>query len=79
MKKKILIISSSFYKDLEKKLLLGALIEIDKKLFDVNHFSVSGARIVKCMISDSRELVDLSSVRICFDIVHIDASSTLYR
>ena len=43
MKKKILIISSSFYKDLEKKLLLGALKEIDKKLFDVNHFSVSGA------------------------------------
>jgi 6,7-dimethyl-8-ribityllumazine synthase len=43
MKKKILIISSSFYKDLEKKLLLGALKEIDKKIFDVNHFSVSGA------------------------------------
>ena len=43
MKKKILIISSSFYKDLEKKLLLGALKEIDKKLFDVNLFSVSGA------------------------------------
>jgi len=43
MKKKILIISSSFYKDLEKKLLSGALKEIDKKLFDVNHFSVSGA------------------------------------
>ena len=43
MKKKILIISSSFYKDLEKKLLLGALKKIDKKLFDVNHFSVSGA------------------------------------
>ena len=43
MKKKILIISSSFYKDLEKKLLLGALKEIDKKLFDVNLFSFSGA------------------------------------
>lgn len=43
MKKRILIISSSFYKDLEKNLLTGALKEIDKKLFDVNHFSVSGA------------------------------------
>jgi len=43
MKKKILIISSSFYKDLEKNLLTGALKEIDKKLFDVNHSSVSGA------------------------------------
>ncbi len=40
MKKKILIISSSFYKDLEKNLLTGALKEIDKKLFDVNHFFV---------------------------------------
>jgi len=39
MKKKILIISSSFYKDLEKNLLTSALKEIDKKLFDVNHFS----------------------------------------
>jgi 6,7-dimethyl-8-ribityllumazine synthase len=43
MKKKILLISSSFYKDLEKNLLTGALKEIDKKLFDVNHSSVSGA------------------------------------
>ena len=43
MKKKILIVSSSFYKNLEKKLLLGALKEIDKKLFDTNFFSVSGA------------------------------------
>jgi 6,7-dimethyl-8-ribityllumazine synthase len=43
MKKKILIISSSFYKDLEKKLLLGALKKIDKKLFVIDHFSVSGA------------------------------------
>ena len=43
MKKKILIVSSSFYKNLEKKLLIGALKEIDKKLFDVNLFSVSGA------------------------------------
>ncbi len=43
MKKKILIISSSFYKNLEKKLLLGALKEINKKLFDVEFFSVSGA------------------------------------
>ena len=43
MKKKILIVSSSFYKNLEKKLLTGALKEIDKKLFDVNLFSVSGA------------------------------------
>ena len=43
MKKKILIVSSSFYKNLEKKLLLGALKEIDKKLFDADFFSVSGA------------------------------------
>ncbi len=43
MKKKILIVSSSFYKNLEKKLLLGALNEIDKKLFDTDFFSVSGA------------------------------------
>ncbi len=43
MKKKILIVSSSFYKNLEKKLLLGALKEIDKKLFDTDLFSVSGA------------------------------------
>jgi len=43
MKKKILIVSSSFYKNLEKKLLVGALKEIDKKLFDVNFFSVLGA------------------------------------
>jgi len=43
MKKKILIVSSSFYKNLEKKLLVGALKEIDKKLFNVNFFSVSGA------------------------------------
>ncbi len=43
MRKKILIVSSSFYKSLEKKLLFGALKEIDKKLFDVNYFSVSGA------------------------------------
>jgi len=43
MKKKILIVSSSFYKNLEKKLLLGALKEIDKKLFDTDFFSVSGA------------------------------------
>jgi 6,7-dimethyl-8-ribityllumazine synthase len=43
MKKKILIVSSYFYKNLEKKLLLGAFSEINKKLFSVNHFSVSGA------------------------------------
>ncbi|MGI9082741.1 MAG: 6,7-dimethyl-8-ribityllumazine synthase [Candidatus Fonsibacter lacus] len=43
MKKKILIISSSFYKNFEKNLLLGALKEIDKKLFDVKLYSVSGA------------------------------------
>lgn len=43
MKKKILIVSSSFYKNLEKKLLSGAYNEINKKLFSVNHFSVSGA------------------------------------
>jgi len=43
MKKKILIVSSSFYKNLEKKLLLGALKKIDKKLFDTDFFSVSGA------------------------------------
>ena len=43
MRKKILIVSSSFYKSLEKKLLSGALKEIDKNLFDVNCFSVSGA------------------------------------
>ena len=43
MKKKILIVSSSFYKNLEKNLLLGALKEINKKLFDVEFFSVSGA------------------------------------
>ncbi len=43
MKKKILIVSSSFYKNLEKKLLLGALKEIDRKLFDTDFFSVSGA------------------------------------
>ncbi len=43
MKKKILIVSSSFYKNFEKNLLNGALKEIDKKLFDVKHYSVSGA------------------------------------
>ena len=43
MKKKILIVSSSFYKNFEKNLLKGALKEIDKKLFDVKHCSVSGA------------------------------------
>ena len=43
MKKKILIVSSSFYKNFEKNLLLGALKEIDKKLFDVKLYSVSGA------------------------------------
>ena len=43
MRKKILIVSSSFYKSLEKKLLSGAFKEIDKNLFDVNCFSVSGA------------------------------------
>ena len=43
MKKKILIVSSSFYKNFEKNLLKGALKEIDKKLFDVKHYSVSGA------------------------------------
>ncbi len=43
MKKKILIVSSSFYKNLEKKLLVGALKEIDKKLFDTDFFSVLGA------------------------------------
>ena len=43
MKKKILIVSSSFYKNFEKNLLKGALNEIDKKLFDVKHYSVSGA------------------------------------
>ena len=43
MKKKILIVSSSFYKNLEKKLLSGAFNEINKKLFSVNHFCVSGA------------------------------------
>ena len=35
--------SSSFYKNFEKNLLKGALKEIDKKLFDVKHYSVSGA------------------------------------
>jgi 6,7-dimethyl-8-ribityllumazine synthase len=43
MKKKVLIISSSFYKNFEKQLLAGALKELDKKLFDVRHFSVTGA------------------------------------
>jgi 6,7-dimethyl-8-ribityllumazine synthase len=43
MKKKVLIISSSFYKNFEKQLLTGALKEIDKKLFEVKHFSVTGA------------------------------------
>ena len=43
MKKKILIVSSSFYKNFEKNLLLGALKELDKKLFDVKLYSVSGA------------------------------------
>ena len=43
MKKKILIVSSSFYKNFEKNLLKGALNEIDKKLFDIKHYSVSGA------------------------------------
>ena len=43
MKKKILIVSSSFYKNFEKNLLKGALKEIDKKLFDIKHYSVSGA------------------------------------
>jgi 6,7-dimethyl-8-ribityllumazine synthase len=43
MKKKVLIISSSFYKNFEKQLLAGALKEIDKKLFEVKHFSVTGA------------------------------------
>ena len=35
MKKKILIVSSSFYKNLEKKLLSGAFNEINKKLFSL--------------------------------------------
>jgi len=43
MKKKVLIISSSFYKNFEKQLLAGALKELDKKLFDVRHYSVTGA------------------------------------
>ncbi len=43
MKKNILIVSSSFYKDLEKNLLSGALNKVDKKLFNVNYFSVRGA------------------------------------
>ena len=43
MKKKVLIISSSFYKNFEKKLLAGALKKLDKKLFDVRHYSVTGA------------------------------------
>ena len=43
MKKKILIVSSSFYINFEKNLLKGALNEIDKKLFDIKHYSVSGA------------------------------------
>jgi 6,7-dimethyl-8-ribityllumazine synthase len=43
MKKKILIVSSYFYKNFEKKLLFGAFSEINEKLFSVNHFSVSGA------------------------------------
>ena len=34
---------SFIYKNLEKKLLSGAFNEINKKLFSVNHFSVSGA------------------------------------
>ena len=43
MKKKVLIISSSFYKNFEKQLLAGALKKLDKKLFDVRHYSVTGA------------------------------------
>ena len=42
MKKKVLIISSSFYKNFEKQLLAGALKKLDKKLFDVRHYSVTG-------------------------------------
>ncbi len=51
MKKKILIVSSSFYKNFEKKLISGALNEIDKKLFDVSHFSVSGAYEIPQLIN----------------------------
>ena len=65
MKKKILIISSSFYKDLEIKLLSGALKEIDKNLFDVNCFSVSGAyeipQLMNILLKDKN---DLNSVKI---------------
>lgn len=58
MKKKILIVSSSFYKSLEKKLLSGALKEIDKNLFDVNCFSVSGAyeipQLINILLKDKK-------------------------
>ncbi|NDC44003.1 MAG: 6,7-dimethyl-8-ribityllumazine synthase [Proteobacteria bacterium] len=58
MKKKILIVSSSFYKNFEKNLLLGALKEIDKKLFDVKLYSVSGAyeipQLLNILLKDNK-------------------------
>jgi 6,7-dimethyl-8-ribityllumazine synthase len=43
MKKKILIVSSSFYKKFESNLLNGALKKLDKNKFSIDHFSVPGA------------------------------------
>jgi len=58
MKKKILIVSSSFYKNFEKNLLLGALKEIDKKLFDVKLYSVFGAyeipQLLNILLKDNK-------------------------
>ncbi len=38
--------------------------------------SVSGARILKCMISDSRGWMDPDSVCVMFDIVNTDSTET---
>ncbi len=58
MKKKILIVSSSFYKNFEKNLLLDDLKEIDKKLFDVKLYSVSGAyeipQLLNILLKDNK-------------------------
>ena len=51
MKKKVLIISSSFYKNFEKQLLAGALKKLDKKLFDVRHYSVTGAYAIPQLLN----------------------------
>jgi 6,7-dimethyl-8-ribityllumazine synthase len=60
-KKKILIISSSFYKNFEEQLLKGALDKIDKNLFEVKHFSVSGAyeipQLMNILLKNNNEFI----------------------